>query len=134
GAARDQSMEVARAGTRRASDRGDQTRLRLHQGVLPRLGEKPASARGGVCAGEPVHDAEALALPPGGVICLSTERDAWRTDSRALAICPRAWGGTFPSHCRPGGHAQHDLFRPSLEVPHRLPLALLVAATRRSCA
>jgi len=109
-------MEVSRSCPRRASDRGDQTRLRLYQGVLPRLGEKPASARGGVCAGEPVHEAEALAPSPGGVICPSTERDALRTDSRALALCPGASVWPFTSHCRPGSHAQHDLFRPSLDL------------------
>jgi hypothetical protein len=87
-AARDESVEVPRARAGRASDRRDQTRLRLHQGVLPRLGQEPASTRGRLRAGESVHDAEALAPPPGGVICRSTEGDALKTTSEGAHGLP----------------------------------------------
>jgi hypothetical protein len=47
GAAGDHSGEVPGPRPGRASDRCDQTGLRLHEGVLPRLGQEPASPRSG---------------------------------------------------------------------------------------
>src|SRR5713226_6280140 len=65
----DQSLEVPRARPGRASPGRDQAHLRLHQSLLSRPGEEPASARGRLCVGEPLHGAQASAPSAGGVVC-----------------------------------------------------------------
>ena len=73
---RHQSVEVADPGPGRAPDWRDQARVRLHQGVLSRVGEEPASPRDRLRAGQPLHGTQAFAAPAGGVVSPVTERHA----------------------------------------------------------
>src|SRR5262249_41293592 len=90
--ARDESVEIPHSRPRRTSHWGDQTRLRLHEGALSRAAQEWPSARGRVRARGPVHDAGALAPPPGGGICPTTARGTLPAASRAVRGLPTGLG------------------------------------------
>ena len=98
---------------------GDQTRLRLHEGALPRPAQESPSARGRGGAGEPVHDAKAPAASPRGVVCPRIHRNALQP-TRVVVGVSRRWPFTR-SDCRPHGVRRHDLFRPSLRARNYVP-------------
>jgi IS5 family transposase len=75
----DELVEVPGPGQGRASHRGAQARVRLHQGPLSGPRQEWASPRGGLCARELVHGAAGPAAPPRGVMhtaaCRSSRRE-----------------------------------------------------------
>src|SRR6266581_340464 len=88
-----QPRTLARAGARRACHRRVQTRVRIHQGALPRPREECQSAVRGVCSGESLYGSTSAVATAGGVVCpKSGNRAAQRpigrqknTNSRPIA-------------------------------------------------
>src|SRR5262249_56244165 len=85
-------MEVPHPRPGRTSHRGDQTRLRVHEGALPRAVQESPSARRRVGAGGPVHDAKAPAAPAGGGGDLLVPPNALRTDFSHARRLPKGSG------------------------------------------
>ena len=59
--------QIARACQGRAHHRGDQARVRLPEGALPRTRQEPAPSGGYGCTGQPLHGAAAVAGCVGDV-------------------------------------------------------------------
>src|SRR5262249_21436870 len=86
--ARGQSGGDPHSRPRPTSPLGGPERLRLHEGALSRAAQESPSARGGVGAREPVHDAKAPAALPGGVIRPLVQQKALYSDASSARPLP----------------------------------------------